>query len=245
MTNKKIAVITGVGRKEGLGYATAKALSKEGFHVVITARNGENVKQFEKELQEEGLDVAALQLDVSNEKSVTAATEKLHADYGKVDVLINNAAIMFYDPSVTENKDLHSVKDEFEANVTGTWRVSQQLIPLIRKSEHGKIINISSSMASFYEKDWGLLDFKLRPLSSYSLTKLAVNGLTIKMANELKEDKIQVNALCPGFTATYPGMSEMGARPVEESVKGIVWAATLPDDGPTGKFFRDTEELSW
>jgi NAD(P)-dependent dehydrogenase (short-subunit alcohol dehydrogenase family) len=245
MTNKKIVVITGVGRKEGLGYATAKQLASDGFHVVITARNFEKADHLAKELQQEGLDITALAMDVSSENSVAAAAIALKENYGKVDVLINNAAIMFYDPSTTVTKDLNSVSQEFEANVVGVWRVCQHLIPLIRNSGHGKIVNISSTMGSFSVSGWGILDFEKGPVPSYSLTKLALNGLTIKMAKELKEDHIQVNALCPGFTATYPGTSEMGARPVAESIKGIVWAVTLPDDGPTGKFFHDTKEISW
>jgi NAD(P)-dependent dehydrogenase (short-subunit alcohol dehydrogenase family) len=241
MTNKKIVVITGVGRKEGLGYATAKQLVAEGFHVVITARNFEKANALAKELQQTA--VTPLALDITSDESVSAAVTTLTSLFGKVDVLINNAAIMFYDPSVTADKDLQSLSKEFETNVIGTWRVSQQLIPLIKNSAHGRIINISSSMASYHEKGWGLLDGA--KVSSYALTKLAVNGLTIKMAKELGEDKILVNALCPGFTDTYEGLAAMGARPVEESVKGIVWAVNLPEDGPTGKFFHDMKELPW
>ncbi|SFD76898.1 Short-chain dehydrogenase [Chitinophaga sp. CF118] len=245
MTNKKIVVITGVGRKEGIGYETAKQLSLGGFHVIITARNFEKANQHAKELQQQGLDVTPLEMDVTSDESISAAATVLKADYGKIDVLINNAAIMFFDPSVTTNKDLNSVTNEFNTNVVGVWRVCQQLIPLIKNSGRGKIINISSTMGSFTAEGWGILDFAKGPVPSYSLTKLAVNGLTIKMAKELKDDHIQVNALCPGFTATYPGTSEMGARPVEESVKGIIWAVTLPDNGPTGKFFNDMQEVPW
>jgi NAD(P)-dependent dehydrogenase (short-subunit alcohol dehydrogenase family) len=242
---QKIALITGVSRREGIGFETAKKLGQLGYTVIITARDLNKVKILELELKDEGIETAVLILDVTDSNSITKAFNEFSNTFSHLDVLINNAALaLFNDPSVND-KNLDDVTAEFDINVTGAWRVSQQFLPLIRKSEHGRIVNISSAMGSITEPGVGMLEFNQGPVFNYSITKLALNGLTIKMAKELKKDHILVNAICPGFTATQPGMAEMGARPVEESVPGIVWAATLPDEGPTGKFFQDKRELAW
>jgi NAD(P)-dependent dehydrogenase (short-subunit alcohol dehydrogenase family) len=141
---------------------------------------------------------------------------------------------------------------EFQTNVVGTWSVTQQFLPLVVASGHGRIVNVSSGSGAFWDPDYGLVNypgFEMErfgaPISAYALTKTAVNGLTIKLAKELKSDNILVNSVCPGVTATRPGSEEWGARPVADGAKGVVWAATLPDDGPTGLFFRDGKQLPW
>lgn len=237
MTNRT-ALITGVSRPEGIGFATAKELSAMGYTVIISARNPEKARQLA------GLiNATPVAMDVTNEDSVQQAASGIATKYGRLDLLINNAGVMLPNASPVAGKDLAELQIELDTNVIGVWRVTKHFLPLLQKSTQPRIVNISSTMGSFTAPGWGLLDFSRSPIPAYSITKLALNGLTVKTARE--HQNIRVNAVCPGFTATYPGMAEMGARPVEESIKGIIWAATLPDDGPSGGFFRDGEKVVW
>lgn len=122
----------------------------------------------------------------------------------------------------------------------GAWRVSQAFLPALKASGHGRIVNVSSEAGSLAK-----LATRGGTLAAYSASKAALNVITLKFAADLKADGILVNAVCPGFTATQPGTKEMGGRPVEDGAAGIVWAASLPDDGPTGGFFRDGQPLPW
>jgi NAD(P)-dependent dehydrogenase (short-subunit alcohol dehydrogenase family) len=120
----------------------------------------------------------------------------------------------------------------------------QYFYPLLQKSEKPRIVNISSGAGSFGDPVFGL---GVHPavVTSYGISKLALNGLTVKLARQLKDEGILINSVCPGFVATSEGMTEMGARPVSEAIDGIIWAATLPDSGPSGGFFRDQQPLPW
>ena len=248
----KIALITGIGRKEGIGYETAKQLGLLGYHVIMTARLIDQVKPLSEELNNQGLKTTALILDLVDEESIKKVIKYIDDNFCKLDVLINNAARMKMSPSSILEKDLDELEEEFRINVIGTWRFTREIFPLLSKSEHGRIENVSSGAGSFWDPDYGLVNypgfalakFGEFPISGYALTKLALNGLTIKMAKEFKHSKILVNSVCPGMTATYEG-AEAWARSVKESVKGILWASTLPDDGPTGWFFRDCKLIPW
>ena len=249
----KIALITGVSRKEGLGYATAEKLGQQGFHVIISARQLEQAQSLVQDLTNQGIKASAVRIDLLDKGSIADAAKEVQQKFQKLDVLINNAALMLNSSATIMGKDMEELNTEFETNVTGTWYVTQQFYPLIAVSGNGRIVNISSGAGSYGDPGFGLINFpgtgvsmiENYPLPAYGLTKLALNGLTIKMAKEFKADNVLVNAVCPGFTATRPGTSDIGARPVSESVDGIVWAATLPDDGPTGQFFRDAKPLPW
>jgi NAD(P)-dependent dehydrogenase (short-subunit alcohol dehydrogenase family) len=242
----KTVLITGVSRKEGLGYETARQMAENGFDVVLTARDGAKAQALAENLAAStGAVIKGFSLDVTNSESVAAAVKTFSKYYQKLNVLINNGALMMENQASIQNKDIAELSAEIETNFTGTWRVTQAFIPFLKESGNGNIVNISSSMGSITEPLWGLLDYTRGPIPAYSLTKLALNGLTIKMAKDLKADNVIVNSVCPGFTATRPGLAEMGARPVEESVQGIVWAAALPPDGPTGSFFRDKQIVTW
>lgn len=245
MENVKTALITGVSRRDGIGFETARQLGLQGFTVVVSARQLNQAELLARELTTMGITASALSIDQTNDQSVKDAVEKFRQKFEQLDVLINNGALMLNGTSTIADKNLQELTEELDTNVTGPWRVTQQFLPLLKKSGHGRIVNVSSSMGSITEPGWGLIDFKMRAIPAYAITKLALNGLTIKMAKEFKDDSILVNAVCPGFTATRPGMAEMGARPISESIPGIIWVATLPDDGPTGQFFRDKAPVAW
>ncbi|SHN43143.1 SDR family NAD(P)-dependent oxidoreductase [Chitinophaga sp. CF418] len=244
METRNIVLITGVSRKEGLGYETARQLAGQGYKVIITARDYQKAAHLAATMQEDKLDVVPMELDISNAESITKCVQHVTERLGRLDVLINNAGVMTDFTSTIATADLGVVKACFDSNVFGPWQATQAFLPLLRKSTQPRIVNVTSGMGSYDDPDFGLHHFP-GVLTTYALTKLTFNALTVKAAKELKDEGILVNAVCPGFTATYEGLKEQGARPVEEGAKSIVWAATLPADGPTGGFFRDGKSLPW
>ncbi|WP_326984273.1 SDR family NAD(P)-dependent oxidoreductase [Chryseobacterium sp. MYb264] len=250
----KIILITGVSQRQGIGFAVAKHLGLEGHNIIISARNLEQAENLAQELKQDGVNVTSVKIDLLDLDSIRKATKFIEEKFQKIDILINNAALMLNSSAKFIDKDMDELNIEFQTNVTGTWYVTQQFYPLLVASGEGRIVNISSGAGSFADPDFGIVNFPGAglsqitfdyPLPAYGLTKLALNGLTIKMAKEFKNDNVLVNAVCPGMTATRPGAADFGARPVEECVDGIVWAATLPKDGPSGQFFRDRKVLPW
>ncbi|MCF6402447.1 SDR family NAD(P)-dependent oxidoreductase [Chitinophaga filiformis] len=244
METRNIVLITGVSRKEGLGYETARQLAEQGYKVIITARDYQKATQLAAIMQGDQLDIVPMELDINNADSIAKCVQQVTAQFGHLDVLINNAGAMTDLTSTIATADLGVVKSCFDSNVFGPWQTTQAFLPLLRKSAQPRIVNVTSGMGSYDDPDFGLNHFP-GVLSTYALAKLTFNALTVKVAKELKDKKILVNAVCPGFTATYEGLKEQGARPVEESAKSIVWAATLPANGPTGGFFRDGKPLPW
>ncbi|KFI52253.1 SDR family NAD(P)-dependent oxidoreductase [Bifidobacterium biavatii] len=238
----QITLITGSDRKGGLGYETARQLGEAGYHVILAARRPE-LAQLTQELTDQGISASSVRLDTTDEASVAAAAAEVDRRFGRLDVLVNNAASMRAGASV-EQQDIAEMRAVLDTNVIGTWIVTQRFIPLLRKSDHGRIVNVSSGAGSYGDPQYGFLHGSMGiPASGYGISKLALNGLTIKTAKELAADHILVNAVCPDITDTYE--SGMFGRPVEVSAKSVTWAATLPDDGPTGGFFRDGKPLPW
>lgn len=235
----KIVIITGVSREMGLGYETAKQLKELGYNVLITARDLNKASELA-----EKIGVSARKLDITSDQSVNQLAKEIETEFGKLDVLINNAGAYFDQGGQALNADMQFIKDALDTNLLGAWRMVKAFQALLKKSESGRIVNVSSGAGSFTDPIFGLENHQGN-VPVYGITKLALNGLTVKLARELKDTKIKVNSVCPGFVATYPGTEQWGARPVAEGAKGIVWAATLPNDAPTGKFFRDGELLSW
>jgi NAD(P)-dependent dehydrogenase (short-subunit alcohol dehydrogenase family) len=156
--------------------------------------------------------------------------------FGKLDVLVNNAAILYDSWQRAASADLETVREAFETNTLGAWRMCQAFLPLLRQSEHARVVNVSSESGSLSSMGGGT--------PAYSVSKAALNALTRMLADELSAARILVNSVCPGWVATEMG-GPGAPRTVGEGAAGIVWAATLPDDGPTGGFFRDGEPLSW
>lgn len=243
METKKLALITGVSREMGLGYEVARQLAGAGFKVIVSARELERVVPLSIKLKNEGLDVVPIVLDILSESSIKNAVAEIGNSYGKLDSLVNNAG-GFYDQSGTPlTQTFDYARKALDTNLFGNWQMIKSFIPLLEKSDNPTVVNVSSGAGSFGDPDFGLI--AKGDITAYGISKLALNGLTVKLASELKERGIKVNAVCPGFTATYPGTEEWGARPVAEGAAGIVWAATLPKNGPTGGFFRDGKVLPW
>lgn len=229
----KIAVVSGANR--GLGREVVHQLARKGMRVILTSRT-ESGKAVAEEFQNERLDVHYHQLDVADGQSIHELAEHLRDTYGTIDVLVNNAGIHYDTYQNTLNADFGVVAEAFKVNTLGPWRLSKALYPLIRKGGGGRIVNVSSSSGSFVESWPGT--------PAYAITKVALNMLTVKMAADMKEDKVLVNAVCPGWVRTDMGGPE-APRSVEEGAASIVWAALLEDDGPTGGFFKDGQPVSW
>ncbi len=185
----------------------------------------------ERAAGELGAGVRALQLDVSDDAGVRAAA----AQIDRLDVLVNNAAISYDTWQSGVDADLAQVREAFETNLLGAWRVTQAVLPLLRRSRAARIVNVSSGAGALTDMGGGT--------PAYRTSKAALNALTRILAAELRSDGILVNAVCPGWVAT--DMGGRGGRPVADGAAGIVWAATLPDDGPTSGFFRDGRPIDW
>jgi NAD(P)-dependent dehydrogenase (short-subunit alcohol dehydrogenase family) len=243
MKNKQLVLITGVGKQTGIGFETARQLANLGYQVIITSRKQEVADNLAGILIKEGLDIVPMTLDVTDETMVKAIAEEIDLRLGKLDVLINNAT-SFPDKFDTVGVDLIDIKNVFDSNFIGAWSTIKYFTPLLKKSEHARIVNVSSGSGSFSGEEYNLLNPWRDVISAYSLSKLALNGLTLKAAIDLNEYNILVNAATPGVTATYEVLASFG-RPVSEGAKSIVFAATLPKGGPTGKFFKDGKIINW
>jgi NAD(P)-dependent dehydrogenase (short-subunit alcohol dehydrogenase family) len=228
-----IALVTGANR--GIGFEVCRQLGTRGFRVLLTARDPAKGEAAADRLRGDGLDVRFLQLDVSDESSIQAAARALERLAGPLDVLVNNAGILYDTWQRVLQADFAVVRQAFETNTLGAWRVSQVCLPWLRQSRHGRIVNVSSRAGAFSSLNGGT--------PAYAISKVALNALTCMLAAELRPAGILVNAVCPGWVET--DMGGAGGRPVSEGAAGIVWAATLPDDGPSGGFFRDGKPIEW
>ena len=241
---KLIALITGVSREEGIGFGLARKMSELGFEVIITARNKLKSERLAKKISSDSNKVTAEEVDICNDESVNSLAHFMSLKFGRLDVLVNNAGgVLDYGIRALDT-DFNTTREAFETNLFGAWRMIKALYPLLKKGKRPRIVNVSSGAGSFTHELFGLPHHPAI-LTSYGLSKLALNGLTVKLAKELLQDNILINSINPGLVATSPGMEKMGARSVSDSVAGIIWAATLPEDGPTGKFFEDKQQLTW
>ncbi len=236
MATNPVAVVTGANR--GLGLETCRQLAKQGYRVLLTARQAAAGEAAAESLRQQGLDVLFHPLDVDDAASVDGLAAYMSSELGQIDAVVNNAGI-FPDGSPTEGASAFDTKVDalmagFSTNTVGPWRVCRALIPLMQGS--GCIVNVSSGM--------GQLSDMNGCCPAYRLSKTALNALTRILADELQGTTIRVNSVCPGWVRTDMGGTE-ATLSVEEGAAGIVWAATLADDGPTGGFFRAGEPIPW
>lgn len=243
-TNDKIALVTGVARAEGIGFAVCKQLAENGFKVMLTARQASSASSLASLLAVDGLDTRAAELDVTDPKSIANIAKDIEQTFGKLDVLVNNAAGVAPFGERAESADIDVAHTVLETTLFGSWRLSQAMLPWLRKSANGRIVNVSSGAGSHGDPAFGLTTNNGMG-TSYAVAKAALDALTVKLANEEKPSGVKINAVCPGFTATFPGAEAMGARPVADGAASIMWAAMIGPDGPTGGFFRDGKQLSW
>ena len=237
-SNRTIALVTGASH--GIGLEVVRQLSAQGMTVLLTARDLAKAETAAQELA--GLSVQPRALDVDSDESVAKLAAQVDQEFGVLDILVNNAAAFADWTEIASKVNMQAARTVLETNLLGPWRVTQAFLPLLRKSKHGRIVNVSSGMGSHDDPPFGLTN---PTVVSYPVSKAALNALTSKFAAELADTGIRVNAVCPGLTATHTGMEAMGGRPVPEGAASVVWAALLPDDGPSGGFFRDGKPLKW
>jgi NAD(P)-dependent dehydrogenase (short-subunit alcohol dehydrogenase family) len=229
----RVALVTGANR--GIGFEICRQLGQRGYVVVLGSRDRERGEVAAARLRGEGLDVVGCQLDVADAASVESAVERMRREHGRLYAVVNNAAILYDTWQRGVDANLDEVRDAFETNVLGAWRVVQATLPLLRASPTARIVNVSSGAGALTDMGGGT--------PAYRTSKAALNALTRVLAAELRADRILVNAICPGWVAT--DMGGAGGRPVSEGAAGIVWAVELPDDGPTSGFFRDGRAIAW
>ena len=223
-----VALVTGGNR--GIGREVCRQLAARGHTVILTARSAGDAADAARPI---GAD--PLQLDVTDVGSVANARREVEARYGHLDVLVNNAAILYDTWQRAATADLAVVREAAETNLYGPWLMVEEFLPLLRRSAHPRIVNVSSEAGSLAGMGGGT--------PAYTASKVALNALTRMLAAELRSDGILVNAVCPGWVAT--DMGGRGGRPVADGAASVVWAAVLPDSGPTGGFFRDGKPLPW
>lgn len=236
MSDQKIVLVTGANR--GLGKECVRQLLKDGHQVFLTSRDekkghatmDELIREWGKE------NLYYHQLDVQSPGSIQACADAVKDKFGKLDWLINNAGFNYDTGHRASKPDLKKSEKTMDINFFGPWRTTSAFIPLLKSSSSARVVNVSSGAGQFDDMGGGT--------PAYSTSKAALNALTIKLASELENDLIKVNSVCPGWVATDMGGSE-APRKLHEGAESILWAARIPDDGPTGGFFRDGERLEW
>jgi NAD(P)-dependent dehydrogenase (short-subunit alcohol dehydrogenase family) len=229
----RVAVVTGANR--GIGLEVVRQLARDGYRAVLGARDPDKGAAAAAALRDEGLDVEPRELDVSDPVGVAAFGEALARDYDRLDVLVNNAATHYDTWQRAASADLDVVREAFETNLLGAWRTAQACLPLLRRAGSARIVNVSSGAGALTDMGGGT--------PGYRVSKTALNALTRMLAAELRGDGILVNSVCPGWVAT--DMGGPGGRPVEQGAASVMWAVRVPDDGPTGGFFRDGRRIDW
>jgi len=236
------ALITGTSRRLGLGFAVARLLAEQDYHVILAARDERRAEELANDLRASGLRATALRLDLADPASITATVKHLRGTLSHLDVLVNNASAMpdFQSHSALD-VDFGKLHAIFEVSVFGCWALTQGLLPLLQRAPAARIVNVSSAAAQQIAAP--------RPgaISSpaYSLAKYTLNALTATLAAALADTRILINAVDPGSVATHPerGDDENDRSP-EDAAKGVVWAAMLPEDGPTGGSFYDSKPVA-
>ncbi|TGL08551.1 SDR family oxidoreductase [Leptospira bouyouniensis] len=231
-SNEKIALVTGANR--GIGKQVSIDLAKQGIYVLIGSRNESDAEETLKQVKSVGKG-EIVSLDVSKEQSINEVLDMITGSFGRLDILVNNAGI-FMDPGSyfeTTSEDLHRT---LLVNLFGPFRLIQVFLPMMIQNNYGRIVNVSSGMGQLSDMGGGY--------PAYRISKTAINALTNLSSIEGVGKNIKINSVCPGWVKTDMGGAN-ATRPVEKGAETIVWAATLPENGPTGKFFRDKKEIPW
>jgi NAD(P)-dependent dehydrogenase (short-subunit alcohol dehydrogenase family) len=242
-TTKKIALVTG-GNK-GIGLEITRNLSGAGCTVLLGARNAERGQQAVRQLEQTGLsDIHFIEIDVTRQDTITDAAQQIEKQYGHLDILMNNAGVNLRGDGLPGVADVAAVQKVFDTNFFGALRVAQTMLPLLRKSAAGRIVNVSSGLGSLTlnsDPAWSGYNTKF---IGYNASKVAMNMLTIQLAYELRETKIKVNSADPGYTKTDLNNNQ-GPQPVEVGAVAATRLALLDDQGPTGRSFSKDGPHPW
>lgn len=238
MTETRVALVTGGNR--GIGLEVVRQLSRLGVIAILGSRDLEKGQAAASQLASEGLEVPVLAVDANDPNSPARVAQDIKSMFGRCDILVNNAAILIDGPGGFDSSlfDLttETMRQTFETNIIGPARVIQAIAPLMRETGYGRIVNLSSGAGQLSDMGKGF--------PAYRMSKSALNALTKITANELSGTNIKCNAVCPGWVKTDMGGASAD-RDVEQGAETPVWLATLPDNGPTGGFFRDKKPIAW
>jgi len=244
MNKKKIALITGANK--GIGLETARQLGLQNTTVLLGARDSRKGETAANGLREEGIDAHPIVIDVSDPESIRKAAIEVERDFGRLDILVNNAGVMTdeHTKKVSE-QSLETWRETFATNVFGLIATTNAFLPLLRKSEAGRIVNLSSILGSieFHAKP-GSPVYESKETPAYNVSKAAVNAYTVQLAYELKDTKIKVNAAHPGWVKTDMG-GEDAVMEIEDGAKTSVALATIGADGPNGAYLHMGQPLPW
>jgi NAD(P)-dependent dehydrogenase (short-subunit alcohol dehydrogenase family) len=241
MDMKYTALVTGA--LKGIGKQTAWELAQAGHHVILAGRKAQMGESVLAEFKQAGLSAEFLLLDVSKVESIMEAKQALEGSRCYVDVLVNNAGVF---PDKGDRNEfgevsallapLQHLRDAIETNVYGPYTLCQAFIPAMVKRGYGRVVNVSSGMGQLSEMSGGY--------PGYRVSKTAINALTRIFSEETKGTGVLVNSVCPGWVKTDMG-GPTAPRSLEQGAETIVWLATLPEDGPSGFFFRDKKTIPW
>jgi NAD(P)-dependent dehydrogenase (short-subunit alcohol dehydrogenase family) len=231
-----VALVTGANR--GIGREVARQLAERGYEVLLSARDGDAASAAAAEIALETRGVLRpLALDVADEDSIRSAPEQIARDPGRLDVLVNNAGIGTDWGVSGTAPDFDAMVRALQTNFYGAYKLAVALLDLLRQSPHPRIVNVSSGMGGVNEMGgWS---------PGYRVSKAALNAMTRILATELAGERFLVNSACPGFVNTDMGGQFGAKKSVQDGAAGVVWLATLPDDGPTGGFFRDGQQIAF
>ena len=234
-TTKKIALVTG-GNK-GIGLEICRNLASAGCTVLLGARDAERGQRAVREIEEAGIeDVHFIEMDVTRQDIITAAAQQIERRYACLDVLVNNAGVNLRGDGLPGAADPEVVRKIFDTNFFGALRVAQTMLPLLRKSAAGRIVNVSSGLGSLtFSSDPSSPSYNTKFIG-YGASKAALNMLTVQLAYELRDTTIKVNSANPGFTKTDLN-DNTGPQPVEVGAIAATRLALLDHDGPTGGSF--------
>ena len=239
--SQRVAFVTGANK--GIGFEVARGIAKAGYVVLLGARNPTNGRESVNTLTNEQLDVRFVELDITRVETISAAARRVEADFGKLDVLVNNAGIADPHDGPPSRANVDAVERVLRTNFLGAVAITQAMLPLLRKSGAGRIVNVSSELGSITRHGDPTWTYAQVKVLGYSASKAALNMFTVQLAFELKDQGIAVNSVNPGFTATDLN-AHRGQQTVEEGAAEVLRVA-LEDHGPSGKFLETGGELLW
>jgi NAD(P)-dependent dehydrogenase (short-subunit alcohol dehydrogenase family) len=239
--NGDIALISGANK--GIGYEIARGLGAKKIRVLVGARDEARGLTAASKLKAEGVDARFVKLDVTDHETIRNAAAWIEKQFGRLDILVNNAGVAEwgFKPS---DIDLAKVREVYETNFFGPVALIQGMLPLLRKSEHGRVVNVSSSLGSLTLSSDPSSPFADFLALGYNTSKSALNAMTVQFAKELKDTPIKVNAICPGYCATDIN-GNSGPRTAAQGAVAAIQYATIGADGPTGGYFNDQGRVPW
>lgn len=237
----KIALITGANK--GIGLEIARQLGEQGITVLLGVRDENRGREAAEKLKAENIDARIVQLDVTNQDTIDAAAKHIESEFGKLDILVNNAGVAI-DSVPPSQLDIEVLRRTYDTNFFGVFAVTKAMLPLLRKSDAGRIVNMSSGLGSLAQNTDPNWEYAQVKLLAYNSSKTALNAMTIQFAYELKDTPIKINSADPGYVATDLN-AHRGLRTVQQGATAPVRLATLPEDGPTGGFFNENGVVPW